>query len=79
MTLDPALSPSRWVTEKEFHASAVSTAMKKVLGGPGPFLSSLYLPGEEELPSIGVGHPPNTCGLFRLQFSSGLSCASFRC
>ncbi|KAF1556740.1 Adenine DNA glycosylase, partial [Eudyptes schlegeli] len=31
VTLDPALSPSRWVTEKEFHASAVSTAMKKVL------------------------------------------------
>ncbi|KAK4819244.1 hypothetical protein QYF61_000455 [Mycteria americana] len=31
MTLDPALSPSRWVTEEEFHASAVSTAMKKVL------------------------------------------------
>ncbi|XP_064576014.1 adenine DNA glycosylase isoform X1 [Zonotrichia leucophrys gambelii] len=29
--LDPALSPSRWVTEHEFHASAVSTAMKKVL------------------------------------------------
>ncbi|KAF2978026.1 hypothetical protein EK904_011540 [Melospiza melodia maxima] len=31
VTLDPALSPSRWVTEHEFHASAVSTAMKKVL------------------------------------------------
>ncbi|XP_062478929.1 adenine DNA glycosylase isoform X3 [Pezoporus occidentalis] len=31
VTLDPASSPSRWVTEKEFHASAVSTAMKKVL------------------------------------------------
>ncbi|NXA11516.1 MUTYH glycosylase, partial [Sapayoa aenigma] len=31
MTLDPASSPSRWVTEEEFHASAVSTAMKKVL------------------------------------------------
>ncbi|NXS42326.1 MUTYH glycosylase, partial [Balaeniceps rex] len=31
VTLDPALSPSRWVTEQEFHASAVSTAMKKVL------------------------------------------------
>ncbi|XP_030311329.1 adenine DNA glycosylase isoform X1 [Calypte anna] len=31
ITLDPALSPSRWVTEKEFYASAVSTAMKKVL------------------------------------------------
>ncbi|KAM7046935.1 adenine DNA glycosylase isoform 4-T6 [Acridotheres tristis] len=31
VTLNPALSPSRWVTEKEFHASAVSTAMKKVL------------------------------------------------
>ncbi|XP_061860350.1 adenine DNA glycosylase [Colius striatus] len=31
VTLDPALSPSRWVTEEEFHASAVSTAMKKVL------------------------------------------------
>ncbi|XP_027603057.2 adenine DNA glycosylase isoform X2 [Pipra filicauda] len=30
VTLDPA-SPSRWVTEEEFHASAVSTAMKKVL------------------------------------------------
>ncbi|NWX37276.1 MUTYH glycosylase, partial [Notiomystis cincta] len=30
VTLDPALSPSRWVTEDEFHASAVSTAMKKV-------------------------------------------------
>ncbi|NXD97294.1 MUTYH glycosylase, partial [Chaetorhynchus papuensis] len=30
MTLDPGLSPSRWVTEEEFHASAVSTAMKKV-------------------------------------------------
>ncbi|KAM8805538.1 adenine DNA glycosylase [Eudromia elegans] len=30
-TLDPAPSPSRWVTEEEFHASAVSTAMKKVL------------------------------------------------
>ncbi|NXN39214.1 MUTYH glycosylase, partial [Rhinoptilus africanus] len=30
VTLDPALSPSRWVTEEEFHASAVSTAMKKV-------------------------------------------------
>ncbi|NXE08186.1 MUTYH glycosylase, partial [Lophotis ruficrista] len=31
VTLDPALSPSRWVTEEEFYASAVSTAMKKVL------------------------------------------------
>ncbi|KAM9621500.1 adenine DNA glycosylase isoform 9-T10 [Morphnus guianensis] len=31
VTLGPALSPSRWVTEEEFHASAVSTAMKKVL------------------------------------------------
>ncbi|XP_075280728.1 adenine DNA glycosylase isoform X1 [Opisthocomus hoazin] len=31
VALDPALSPSRWVTEEEFHASAVSTAMKKVL------------------------------------------------
>ncbi|XP_014794497.1 PREDICTED: A/G-specific adenine DNA glycosylase [Calidris pugnax] len=31
VTLDPALSPSRWVTEDEFHTSAVSTAMKKVL------------------------------------------------
>ncbi|NXN28859.1 MUTYH glycosylase, partial [Nycticryphes semicollaris] len=31
LTLDPTLSPSRWVTEQEFHASAVSTAMKKVL------------------------------------------------
>ncbi|NXD80400.1 MUTYH glycosylase, partial [Halcyon senegalensis] len=31
VTLDPALSPSRWVTAEEFHASAVSTAMKKVL------------------------------------------------
>ncbi|NXF30598.1 MUTYH glycosylase, partial [Nyctibius bracteatus] len=30
MSLDPALSPSRWVTEEMFHASAVSTAMKKV-------------------------------------------------
>ncbi|KFP15997.1 A/G-specific adenine DNA glycosylase, partial [Egretta garzetta] len=30
VTLDPALSPSRWVTEEEFLASAVSTAMKKV-------------------------------------------------
>ncbi|NXE45343.1 MUTYH glycosylase, partial [Casuarius casuarius] len=30
VTLNPALSPSRWVTEEEFHASAVSTAMKKV-------------------------------------------------
>ncbi|PKU35424.1 hypothetical protein llap_14271 [Limosa lapponica baueri] len=31
VTLDPALSLSRWVTEEEFHTSAVSTAMKKVL------------------------------------------------
>ncbi|NXL43774.1 MUTYH glycosylase, partial [Podilymbus podiceps] len=31
MALDPASSPSRWVTEEEFHAAAVSTAMKKVL------------------------------------------------
>ncbi|KAL2301828.1 hypothetical protein Nmel_011227 [Mimus melanotis] len=31
VTLDPALSLSRWVTEEEFHASAVSAAMKKVL------------------------------------------------
>ncbi|NXC44490.1 MUTYH glycosylase, partial [Penelope pileata] len=31
VALDPASSPSRWVTEEEFHASAVSTAMKKVL------------------------------------------------
>ncbi|KFQ54243.1 A/G-specific adenine DNA glycosylase, partial [Nestor notabilis] len=30
VTLDPASSPSRWVTVEEFHASAVSTAMKKV-------------------------------------------------
>lgn len=30
VTLDLASSPSRWVTEEEFHASAVSTAMKKV-------------------------------------------------
>uniref|UniRef100_A0A663M752 Adenine DNA glycosylase n=1 Tax=Athene cunicularia TaxID=194338 RepID=A0A663M752_ATHCN len=32
VTLDPASSPSRWVTEEEFHASAVSTAMKKGVG-----------------------------------------------
>ncbi|XP_051480693.1 adenine DNA glycosylase isoform X1 [Apus apus] len=31
ITVDPALSPFRWVTEQEFHTSAVSTAMKKVL------------------------------------------------
>ncbi|XP_009988541.1 PREDICTED: A/G-specific adenine DNA glycosylase, partial [Tauraco erythrolophus] len=31
VTLVPALSPSRWVTKEEFCASAVSTAMKKVL------------------------------------------------
>ncbi|XP_055580428.1 adenine DNA glycosylase isoform X1 [Falco cherrug] len=31
VTLDPASSSSRWVTEEEFYASAVSTAMKKVL------------------------------------------------
>ncbi|NXP18331.1 MUTYH glycosylase, partial [Scytalopus superciliaris] len=31
VTPDPTSSPSRWVTEEEFHASAVSTAMKKVL------------------------------------------------
>ncbi|XP_064003753.1 adenine DNA glycosylase isoform X2 [Pogoniulus pusillus] len=31
VTWDPASSPSRWVTEEEFHTSAVSTAMKKVL------------------------------------------------
>ncbi|XP_068809065.1 adenine DNA glycosylase isoform X2 [Struthio camelus] len=31
VTLDSALSTSRWVTEEQFHASAVSTAMKKVL------------------------------------------------
>ncbi|NXI72870.1 MUTYH glycosylase, partial [Anseranas semipalmata] len=31
VTLDLASSPYRWVTEEEFHASAVSTAMKKVL------------------------------------------------
>ena len=36
VTLDPALSPSRWVTQNEFHASAVSTAMKKVWAFP-PF------------------------------------------
>ncbi|NXU17197.1 MUTYH glycosylase, partial [Pardalotus punctatus] len=34
VTLDPALSPYRWVTEDEFRASAVSTAMKKVWGAP---------------------------------------------
>ncbi|XP_035188862.1 adenine DNA glycosylase isoform X2 [Oxyura jamaicensis] len=31
VTLDLASCPSRWVTEEEFRASAVSTAMKKVL------------------------------------------------
>ncbi|XP_068262146.1 adenine DNA glycosylase isoform X2 [Nyctibius grandis] len=31
VSLDPTLSPSRWVTEEMFHTSAVSTAMKKVL------------------------------------------------
>ncbi|XP_052522590.1 adenine DNA glycosylase isoform X2 [Tympanuchus pallidicinctus] len=31
VVLDTASSPSRWVTEEEFRASAVSTAMKKVL------------------------------------------------
>ncbi|XP_021261248.1 adenine DNA glycosylase isoform X2 [Numida meleagris] len=31
VVLDTALSPSRWVSEEEFRASAVSTAMKKVL------------------------------------------------
>ncbi|XP_067997704.1 adenine DNA glycosylase isoform X2 [Melanerpes formicivorus] len=31
VTLDPSSPQSRWVTEEEFHASAVSTAMKKVL------------------------------------------------
>uniref|UniRef100_A0A8D0ELG0 Adenine DNA glycosylase n=1 Tax=Strix occidentalis caurina TaxID=311401 RepID=A0A8D0ELG0_STROC len=39
VTLDPASSPSRWVTEEEFHASAVSTAMKKVLGDTWAFPS----------------------------------------
>ncbi|NWR77331.1 MUTYH glycosylase, partial [Centropus unirufus] len=31
VTLDSVSPPSRWVTEEEFHASAVSTAMKKVV------------------------------------------------
>ncbi|XP_062437436.1 adenine DNA glycosylase [Rhea pennata] len=35
VTLDPELSPSRWVTEEEFCTSAVSTAMKKVLKAYG--------------------------------------------
>lgn len=39
VVLDTASSPSRWVTEEEFRASAVSTAMKKVPGGPGMFHS----------------------------------------
>lgn len=56
VTLDPALSPSRWVTEDEFHASAVSTAMKKVWGALGPFLPSLsYLGKTPGIPSASLG------------------------
>ncbi|OWK64434.1 A/G-specific adenine DNA glycosylase [Lonchura striata] len=61
VTLDPALSPSRWVTEDEFHASAVSTAMKKVWGALGPFLPSLSYLGENPW------HPLNFSGLSQLQ------------
>uniref|UniRef100_A0A8B9TQU1 Adenine DNA glycosylase n=1 Tax=Anas platyrhynchos TaxID=8839 RepID=A0A8B9TQU1_ANAPL len=61
VTLDLASSPSRWVTEEEFRASAVSTAMKKVFRG------ELGLPCP---PSPGVlrapGVPPNPCGTSQL-------------
>uniref|UniRef100_A0A8C3PR08 Adenine DNA glycosylase n=1 Tax=Calidris pygmaea TaxID=425635 RepID=A0A8C3PR08_9CHAR len=68
VTLDPALSPSRWVTEDEFHTSAVSTAMKKVLGGTWAF---------PPFPSLWSWASPDSGP--QLEFSSGLSCASFRC
>lgn len=74
VTLDPALSPSRWVTEEEFHASAVSTAMKKVWGARGPSLS--YLGKTPGIPSSSLGCPSSRT---QLLFSSGLSCSSFRC
>lgn len=61
VTLDPALSPSRWVTEEEFHASAVSTAMKKVLGGTWAF--PLFPVSSWE----SLWHPPNLCRLSWLQ------------
>ncbi|KAM9621493.1 adenine DNA glycosylase isoform 3-T3 [Morphnus guianensis] len=61
VTLGPALSPSRWVTEEEFHASAVSTAMKKVLGGTWAF-PLFPLSSWESL-----WHPPNLCRLSWLQ------------
>ena len=61
VALDPALSPSRWVTEEEFHASAVSTAMKKVLGR-----SWAFLPFPPSSP-VSLWHPPSLCGLSRLR------------
>uniref|UniRef100_A0A8D2P6D0 Adenine DNA glycosylase n=1 Tax=Zosterops lateralis melanops TaxID=1220523 RepID=A0A8D2P6D0_ZOSLA len=77
VTLDPALSPSRWVTEDEFHASAVSTAMKKVWGTLGPFLPFLsFLVKTPGIPSTSLGCPNSRTLLL---FSSGLSCSSFRC
>lgn len=77
VTLDPPLSPSRWVTEDEFHASAVSTAMKKVWGALGPFRPSLsYLGKTPGIPSTFLGCPSSRTLLL---FSSGLSCSSFRC
>lgn len=61
VTLDPALSPSRWVTEDEFHASAVSTAMKKVWRESGPFLPSLsYL---EKIPGTPSSSMESMCQL----------------
>lgn len=60
VTLDPALSPSRWVTEEEFHTSAVSTAMKKVPRGPGSY--SPFPP-----PPCGLRRAPKLCVLSWLQ------------
>lgn len=79
VTLDPASSPSRWVTEEEFLASAVSTAMKKVLGPPGafpPLPQPSWAPGRASgIPPTSVGCPSSRAWLL---VSSGLSCASFR-
>ncbi|XP_010291879.1 PREDICTED: A/G-specific adenine DNA glycosylase, partial [Phaethon lepturus] len=54
VTLDPALSPARWVTEEEFHASAVSAAMKKVLKAREKQRGEEHSPGKV---GIAGGHP----------------------
>uniref|UniRef100_A0A8D0ELC3 Adenine DNA glycosylase n=1 Tax=Strix occidentalis caurina TaxID=311401 RepID=A0A8D0ELC3_STROC len=71
VTLDPASSPSRWVTEEEFHASAVSTAMKKVLGDTWAFPSFPLGSSPQPLRAVPVPGPSCCSALGSLVLPSG--------